>query len=119
MESIFEIILIGFAVVMIYDIIGSLLSRFLRFEYVWWAFGSFIIYGIFTFYIDQNNGLTTALICAFLMGVFDSTIGLVIADKLKATIKEKDKDVIKINFSLIIQMGIIAVAMGLIAILVF
>jgi uncharacterized phage infection (PIP) family protein YhgE len=118
-ESIFEIILIGFAVVMIYDIIGSLLSRYLGFEYVWWAFGSFIIYGVFTSYIDQNNGLTLALISAFSLGVFDGTVGLLIADKLKATIREKDREVIKINFSLIIQMGIIAVIMGLIAVLAF
>ena len=119
MESVITIILIGFAVIMIYDIIGSLLSRHLGFEYVWWAFGSFIIYGIFTSYIDHSSGLLTALLGSFLLGAFDATAGILIATKLKAHIKEKDKEVIKINFSLIVQMGIIAVIMGLIAVLAF
>jgi hypothetical protein len=118
-ESLITLTLIGFTVIFIYDIIGSLLSRFIGFEYVWWSFGSFIIYGVFSLYLYNNDNLTSALLGTFLLGVFDATIGLVIADKLKATIREEDKEVVKITFSLIFQMGIIALVMGLIAILLF
>ncbi|MFY7671984.1 hypothetical protein ACOSP6_12935 [Tenacibaculum sp. MEBiC06402] len=119
MESLIIITLIGFTVIFVYDILGSLLSRFLGFEYVWWAFGSFIIYGVFSLYIYRENSLLSALSSVFLLGVFDATIGLLIADKLKATIREEDKEVVKITFSLIFQMGLIALVMGLIAILLF
>lgn len=119
MESLITITLIGFIVVFIYDVLGSLLSRFLGFEYVWWAFGSFIIYGTFGIYIYNNIGLTAALTAAFLLGAFDATAGIVVADKLKAIIREEDKEVVKIGFSLIFQMGIIALTIALIAILLF
>ncbi|TCP23576.1 hypothetical protein EV195_10845 [Tenacibaculum skagerrakense] len=119
MESLITITLIGFIVVFIYDVVGSLLSRFLGFEYVWWAFGSFVIYGTFGVYIHNNIGFTAALTATFLLGAFDATAGIVVADKLKAIIREEDKEVVKISFSLIFQMGMIALAMGLIAILLF
>ncbi len=118
MESLI-VILIGFAIIAIFDILGSILSRVLGFEYVWLTFGSFIIYGMLSLYLQRYDGLSVALLGSFLIGLFDGSIGLLIADKLKANIREEDKAVIKITPKLIFSMGVYAAVTGMIAILLF
>ena len=111
--------LIGFLVITIFDVVGSFLSRILNFEYVWLTFGSFAIYGIITLYIYSYVGFWQALGGAFIVGVYDSTIGLLIAKMLKANIKEEDKIVIKITPSLVLYMGVLASLIGFTTILLF
>lgn len=113
------VILIGFAIVAIFDILGSILSRVLGFEYVWLTFGSFIIYGMLSLYLQRYDGFSVALLGSFLIGLFDGSVGLLIADKLKANIREEDKAVIKVTPKLIFSMGVYAAVTGMIAILLF
>lgn len=113
------VILIGFAIISIFDILGSILSRVLGFEYVWLTFGSFIIYGMLSLYLQRYDGFSVALLGSFLIGLFDGSIGLLIADKFKANIREEDKAVIKITPKLIFSMGVYAAVTGMIAILLF
>ena len=118
MESLF-IILIGFAVVSLYDVISSILSRVLNFEYVWFAFGSFVIYGITAIYLKLHGTFVSAIIGSFIIGVFDTTVGLIIARIFKAKISDEDKELVKITPMLILQMGVIASIIGAISIIAF
>ncbi len=118
MESII-IILIALAIIAIYDAIGSILSRKLNFEYVWLTFGSFVIYGLIALYLEKYDGLIISIIGSFLIGMFDSTIGLLIAKKLNANILEKDKEAISITPKLVISMGSLASIIGILSILLF
>jgi hypothetical protein len=114
-----NIILIGFAAVTIFDILGSLLSRILNFEYVWLAFGSFVIYGIIAVYLESYTNLSMAMIGTFILGVYDSTVGLLIPKMLKANIKQEDLEAVQIRFSLAFRMGILASVIGIISIWLF
>ncbi|WP_143569861.1 hypothetical protein [Tenacibaculum agarivorans] len=118
LESII-VILIGFAVIAIFDIIGSILSRILDFEYVWFAFGSFIIYGFIALYLQLYGSFVSAIIGSFIVGAFDSTVGLYIAKIFKAKILESDKEIIKITPKLIVHMGTLASIIGALTIVVF
>lgn len=104
---------------MIYDALGSILSRILHFEYVWFTIGSFILYGLTTFYLEKYSNYTIALAGSFLIGVFDATIGILIAKKLKANIREEDLDVIHITPNLIFYMGTLATVIGVITLFLF
>lgn len=119
MESILSILLIGCAILALYDSIGSILSRILGFEYVWWAFGSFIIYGVFCIYSEEQHGFIIAFLSTFLLGVFDGSAGMYIAYLCNATINEKDKRYLKITPFFLIEMGIIAVIMGVFALILY
>lgn len=111
--------MIGFAVIIFYDIICSVLSRVLNFEYVWFAFGSFIIYGIIAIYLKLQGNFVSAIIGCFIIGVFDTTVGLTIARLFKAKISDQDKELVKITPMLILQMGVIASIVGAISIIAF
>ncbi len=104
---------------MVYDIVGSILSRILNFEYVWLTFGSFFIYGLTALYLEKHTNLLNTMISSFLLGVFDSTVGLLIAKKLNAKISDEDKKIIKITPKLVIQMGLLASIIAIITILIF
>lgn len=118
MESLI-IILIGCIIIFIYDVLGSILSRQLNFEYVWLTFGSFLIYGLIALYLKKYDGIVITLIGSFLIGVFDATVGLLVAEKLKANILEKDKKTIKITTKLVISMGLLSSIIGIVSVLLF
>lgn len=118
LESI-TIILITFGIITIFDVVGSLLSRFLKFQYVWLSFISFIIYGTAALYLITHNNFYLTVIGCFIIGVFDGTFGVLIAKILKANIKEEDREVIKISPQLAVYMGILASIIGIIAIVLF
>lgn len=113
------LILSALTVVIFYDILGALLSKLLGFEYVWWSFGSFIIYGLFSFHLNNLYGIVITLTSIFFLGIFDSAAGIYIGKKFKAVIREKDKKHLRINLTSLIQMGIITVIIGLLTILIF
>ncbi len=113
------IILIGFSVIAIFDILSSILSRAFNFEYVWFAFGSFIIYGLIALYLNSYGTFVTAIIGSFIAGAFDSTVGIIIARVFKAKILEQDQEIIKISPKLVLHMGILASIIGAMTIVVF
>ena len=113
------IFLIGCVLIASYDILGSIISRKFNFEYVWLAFGSFYLYGMIALYLEDRGNMGIAILGSFLIGVFDATIGLIIADKFNANIKEVEKEVVKITPGLTFFMGVLAAIIGLIAILLF
>ena len=116
MESII-IILIGFVIVSIFDALGSLLSRLLKFKYVWLTFGSILIYGAVAFYTAKSDGLIIGVIASAIIGIFDATIGSLISRKLKANIPEKDIENMKTTPKLVLSVGVFASVIGLITIL--
>lgn len=118
LESIL-IILVGCIAVSIFDALGSILSRLLKFKYVWLTIGSILIYGSVAFYIAKSESLIIAVISSFIVGVFDSTIGSLIAKKLKANIPETDLAKMEITPKLAISIGIFASVIGLITVLLF
>ena len=102
-----------------YDILGSIFSRKFKIKYVWLTFGSFYLYGLIALYLNGFSNLRIALIGSFLIGVFDATVGLLIADKFGANISEEEKKHISITPLLTVQMGGLASIIGLIAIWLF
>ncbi|MDY0780787.1 hypothetical protein [Tenacibaculum sp. IB213877] len=113
------VFLIGLTAVTIYDIVGSIMSRVLNFQYVWLTFGSFIIYGAIALYLQSYAGFLMAIAGSFIVGVYDSTIGLLISIKLKANIKEEDLYVVRIRPSLVLRMGLLASIIGFLSIELF
>ena len=113
------IFIIGCVLIASYDILGSIISRKFSFQYVWLTLGSFYLYGLIALYLKDFGNIQIAIVGSFLLGVFDATIGLIIADKFNANIKEVDKEVVKITPGLTFFMGVLAAVIGLIAILLF
>ena len=81
--------------------------------------GSFYLYGLIALYLKDFGNIQIAIVGSFLIGVFDGTIGLIIADKFNANINEADKEIIRITPQLVFTMGIIASVIGIIAILIY
>ncbi|WP_299673446.1 hypothetical protein [uncultured Tenacibaculum sp.] len=113
------IILIGCLVVTIFDALGSILSRILKFKYVWLTFGSILIYGTVALYAAKHGGIIWGVIGSCIVGVFDSTIGSLISIKLKANIPEDDVTNLDITPKLVISVAIFASIIGLITVLLF
>lgn len=113
------IIFIGFILIAGYDFLGSILSRILDFQYVWVSFGSFCLYGLIAFYLREFGSFTTVIIGSFLIGIFDATIGILIAQKCNAKILEEDKEAVKITPKLTFSMGFLAVVIGLFTVFMF
>jgi len=118
MESIM-IILIGCIIVSVFDALGSILSRLLKFKYVWLTFGSILIYGSVAFYSAKSDGMIIGIIASCIIGIFDSTIGSLISKKLKANIPEKDVIDMDITPKLVLSVSIFASAIGLVTVLLF
>lgn len=118
MESI-TIIFIGFIVVIVFDSIGSILSRLLKFNYTWLTLGSILIYGSIGLLVAKNEGTLFALLACFLLGVIDSTVGLFISKKLKAYTPGVDLEDMDISFKFSVLMGALALGIGLISISLF
>ena len=116
MESI-KVILIGFIVVALFDAIGAVLSRMLKFKYVYLTFGSILIYGAVAFYAAKSGNLITGVFASATIGVFDSIIGSFIAKKLNAYIPEKANINMDVNLQLVITVATFAAFIGLITIL--
>ncbi|MGZ8554162.1 MAG: hypothetical protein ACXWV8_12190 [Chitinophagaceae bacterium] len=82
------VLLIGLAAVTFIDVVGSIVSRLLNFNYGYFIVLSFIAY-ISTGYmiaVKTNSALLT-MIVVMLVGLYDATAGWIIAQKLKANYK--------------------------------
>jgi hypothetical protein len=115
--NILIVLLIGFIIIVLFDAIGSILSRTLNFNYAWLLFGSIVIYGLIGIYAFKYGNTIIGVISSLLAGIFDSTIGLKISKKLKAKISND------INFNItlktVVPVSLFAAIIGYISILIF
>jgi hypothetical protein len=84
LEIAWVFILFGLLSVTLIDALGSVASRKLNFTYAYLTPISLIVYSLIGFYLGQKANLSTALISAALVGVYDATIGWTLAVNLKA-----------------------------------
>ncbi|WP_298510335.1 hypothetical protein [uncultured Kordia sp.] len=116
--ELFYIIISGFAVIALFDAIGSILSRQLNFNYAFLTLGSIVIYAFIAIYAAKSGGTITGIIISFLMGIFDSTVGLKISEKLKANIQNTGVN-FAIDVKTVLGVSIFAAIIGAIAISIF
>ncbi len=74
MRKLLYIALVGIVIVIFYDIVGSLLSRSLGFDYSWLAFGSLAIY-VAVGFVGSRETVLGGVIAATLVGFADATFG--------------------------------------------
>lgn len=112
------IAILGIIAISGYDAIGAWLSRTLKFPYIWLTLGSLFIYGAVALYAARISTTEVGVICACLVALYDSTIGLKISEHFNANIKEEeDEDTnwdITLNTS--ISMMIVAATIGYLAV---
>jgi uncharacterized membrane protein YGL010W len=75
MKRQYKLLLIGFLTIGIFDVVTSIASKQLNFDYAYLCAGSFIIYCIFGFLGTKEVNLQTGVLLAAAIGLFDSTIG--------------------------------------------
>jgi hypothetical protein len=78
------LLLAGFVLIVLLDVIGSILSRQFQFNYAILSPLSYIIYIIITFLIAKQSNRKTVIISGGLLGLFDATIGLLLSNALNA-----------------------------------
>jgi hypothetical protein len=82
----------GIIFVLLVDIVGSIASRKYNFNYTYFAPLSLLNYMSVGYFASDSHGLKTALAASFVVGVFDATIGLWIALKLKANYRFNEEE---------------------------
>ena len=112
------VIIIGCVIISIFDAIGAIVSRLLKFNYAWLTFGSIIILGFIAIYIKNYDGLIIGVLSSSFVGAFDAFFGMKIAKYFKANIKNTDIDLTP-NSSLLFFMSIFGGLIGFMAILIF
>ena len=75
MKQEYKILLIALLVLGLLDTLGSISSRQLDFNYSFLSPFSFIIYGTAAFLTARQKDITTGVLFAAILGLFDSTIG--------------------------------------------
>ena len=70
----FLIVLIGAIAVIVFDVIGSFLSRSLGFRYAWLTIGSVLIYASVGLFASQNS-FVAGVLASSAVGLVDATIG--------------------------------------------
>jgi hypothetical protein len=107
---------IGILAIFLFDIIGSVSSRWIAFNYEYLTPLSFLIYCTISFLATRKINLKTGVWYNVLMGLFDSTIGWLTSILLKANTGDTDIQPYSVNFFLmmVISMIIIASIMGVI-----
>ena len=75
MKDTVQIILIGVAAVILYDVVGSLASLSLGFNYQWLVFGSLVIYSVVGYFSGKRKNAAFGFLAGALMGLVDSTLG--------------------------------------------
>lgn len=78
-------LLIGLGLVSFVDIVGSIISRKLNFNYAYFTVLSFIAYVTIAYLVaEETNKALLTLVVTMLVGLYDGTVGWIIAQKLKA-----------------------------------
>jgi len=79
------LLLFGLGLVTIVDVIGSIVSRRLKFKYGYFAILSIVVYTTIGFLMaEKTNSALLTMIVAMLMGLYDAIVGWEISQKLKA-----------------------------------
>ncbi|GEM_PF-1605272 len=81
----------GIIGVTIVDIVGSLLSRWLNFDYGWFSIFSAAIYIGMAYLIARKQNLKTTLWSTIKLALYDTTIGFMLSLLLKADTGYDDK----------------------------
>jgi heme/copper-type cytochrome/quinol oxidase subunit 4 len=90
MKKFLTTLIIGFAVIALFDTVGSISSRLLNFNYGNLSLISIIIYTVIPFLIAKRAGMKSAIIAGGLLGLFDVTVGLRLSMSLKANTGDYD-----------------------------
>ena len=75
MQSLSRLLAAGAAAVLLFDLVGSILSKALAFEYGALILGSTIIYGTFGFVAAARGGVKLSIFIGAFLGFVDSTAG--------------------------------------------
>ncbi|AUC75344.1 hypothetical protein [Olleya sp. Bg11-27] len=113
------ILLLGFLAVSIFDAIGAILSRVLKFNYALLTFGSILIYGLVAYYTAESSVAVTGILSSGVVGVFDGTVGLLISKKLNANIPKIEGVDLNISLKMVFTMFIFGSFIGILTTLLF
>ncbi|HMG94494.1 MAG TPA: hypothetical protein VK589_30755 [Chryseolinea sp.] len=109
MKKEYKILLIALLAVGLIDILGSVTSRLLDFNYSYLSPISFVIYGTTAFLATRNRNLATGVLFGASLDLFDSTIGLKISMFLNANTGDS---VIELTTVLWVLTAIVMTALG-------
>ena len=107
---------IGILAIFLFDIIGSVSSRWIGFNYQYLTPLSFLIYCTISFLVTRKMSLKKGIWYNVLIGLFDSTIGWLVSILLEANTGSTNSQPYSFNFfvMVVISMIIIASIAGLI-----
>ena len=83
-------LLIGFAVIIVIDILGSMASKQMNFNYSYLSPISYVVYTAIPFFISKRDGRKPAVVAGAFLGLFDVTVGLKISMILQANTGDYD-----------------------------
>lgn len=109
MSKLFSSILIGIFVVISYDVIGSVLSRSLGFNYGLLGIGSLVIYGTVGFAAAKEK-LVAGILAATVVGLVDATIGWYLSWMIEPVTSIEEVTIFTIAFTIPIVITFAAVA---------
>jgi hypothetical protein len=93
----FLFIFLGIIAVTIIDVIGSITSRKLNYNYAYLTPLSFIVYTLIGYFVSQNGNLYWALLSACIVGIYDGTVGWKLAVILNANFGRFKEQNLKMN----------------------
>lgn len=93
MKKALPTILIGVIAITLFDILGSIASRQMNFNYSYLGAISFGIYIITAFIIAKRTNKKTAIISTGLLGFYDATIGWKLSMLLQANTGDRKVDI--------------------------
>lgn len=110
MKKAFPIILIGFVLITVLDILSSIASRQMNFNYSSLSPISFVIYTIIPFLIAKRSNRKAVIISGALLALFDATIGLRLSIMFQANTGSVDMNTY--TPAVLIAMAIVMLAVG-------
>jgi len=103
----------GVAAVLLYDVVGSIASLSLGFNYQWFVFGSLVIYGVVGYFVGKKKNAVFGFLAGALTGLVDSTLGWYISWTIGPGKPEIEMDATMIIGTIVI-VTILAALIGLI-----
>ncbi len=86
------VIVTGILAITFIDVVGSIASRRLNFDYGWFAILSIIVYSYIGYYMAIKASFEITLVAALIVGIYDAIVGHKISQKLKATVRMTDEE---------------------------
>lgn len=114
-------VLLGVVAIAILDSIGSILSRKLNFNYMLLTFVSIAIYSSTSICVASIGNTHNGILAGSFLGLFDATIGILIARKFKPNIGTELQDDFewKINFNMVMILVVFAMLISTISIYIY